>query len=171
MHRLASFILAALCASTVFAQTTVGHGAGSHAGHGAPAGSTLVTKGPAKNVTVRQCWVRNMPATLVSAAYFEIVNQSAHAIEITGLSSLDYGSAMMHATHFEGGMAHMTDAPWVRVQAGHVFKFQPGGHHVMLDQSTAPRTEGEQITLLFTLADGHSLQADCTIKPASAVGP
>ena len=171
MHRFALFILAALCAPTVFAHTPVAHEAGAQASHGVHAGSTLVTKGPAKDVTARQCWVRNMPATLASAAYFEIVNHSARAIEITGLSSPAYNSVMMHATHFEGGMAHMTEVPWVRVPAGHVFKFQPGGHHIMLDQSTAPRTEGEQITLLFTLADGHSLQADCTIKPAGAVGP
>lgn len=99
-----------------------------------------------------------------------IVNKSGRAVEPTGVSTQTYGSAMMHATEVKGGMASMTMASSVSVPAGDAFAFRLWGHHVMVKESPAPRTVGEQVPLIFTLADGRSLHADCTIKPAGAVG-
>ena len=135
------------------------------------AARAAATKGPAAAVSVRDCWVRHLPANLPSAAYFVIVNDGDRAVEVTGASSPAYGSVMMHATVSKGGMASMAMAPAIKIAAHETFAFRPGGHHVMLEQPTAPPVVGTQVPLMLVLADGHSVQASCIVKPAGAAGP
>lgn len=170
MRRFASFVVAALCAPAVMAHDAAGHAS---AGHDATPATVQAeaAKGPAKDVFVRGCWVRNMPANLPSAAYFVIVNKRLLSVEVTGVGSPAYHRVMMHATEHSGGMARMNMVDTIKVPGRDGFAFRPGGHHVMLEDSVSPRKVGEQIPLIFTLSDGHTLQADCTIKPAGAVGP
>ncbi|MBJ7262710.1 MAG: copper chaperone PCu(A)C [Burkholderiaceae bacterium] len=170
MRRFAFVVLAALCAPVATAHDASAHSAAGHAAS-STAAPDQATKGPADDVFVRGCWVRNMPANLPSAAYFVIVNKRMFSIEVTGVSSPAYGSAMMHATEHTGGMARMVAADRVKVSGRDGFAFRPGGYHVMLEKSVQPRTVGEHVPLHFTLSDGHSLQADCVVKPAGAVGP
>src|SRR5690606_34192757 len=137
-----------------------------HASHVATPASSPA--GAPDGVSVQDCWIRNMPASLPSGGYFLIRNDSAQAVELTGVSSSAYGATMLHQTQTQNGMARMVHVDSVKVPAKGELAFRPGSYHAMLEQPTGTLTVGESVPVSFLFQGGGQIDAQCVLRPAAA---
>src|SRR5690606_17715550 len=106
---------------------------------------------PLQGVHIEQCWIRAMPVGLPSAGYFVLHNSGAAPISLMGAEAEGFDKTMLHASETKGGMSAMVHVDHVDIAPGERMEFAPGGHHIMLEQPTAPVKIGSQqpITLWF----------------------
>ena len=119
---------------------------------------------PAASVTVSDCWVRLLPGSLPSGAYFDVKNTSGNAIDLKGVDSDAFGMAMLHRTQNNGSTSTMEMVSSATVPANGTLKFAPGGYHVMLEKPKAPLKVGATIPLTFSFGDGEKITAQCAVK-------
>lgn len=131
---------------------------------GLAAGQPAPDAGPS-GVHIAQCWVRALPGSLPSAAYFQIVNDGDDDATLVGVASPAHAVGVLHATRVRDGMAAMTRVEQVRVPARDSLAFAPGGYHVMLERPAAPIRAGARLTLTFRFADAGERRADCKVMP------
>ncbi|HEY1609017.1 MAG TPA: copper chaperone PCu(A)C [Paraburkholderia sp.] len=123
----------------------------------------------AASASVSDCWVRLLPGSLPSGAYFTVTNTSNAAIDLQGVNTDAYGMAMLHRTQSNGSTSTMEMVHSATVPANGTLKFAPGGYHVMLEQPKHPLTVGSTIDLTFSFSDGEKTTAQCAVKsPATA---
>jgi hypothetical protein len=124
----------------------------------------------AASVHVENCWIRAMPPSVPSSAYFTLRNDGDAPVSLTAVSTSTFGMAMLHETITEGGtskMVHIDSAP---VSAHGQLTFAPKGYHVMLENPAQTLTIGTQIPMTFSFADRLTVSASCDVRPASFVG-
>jgi copper(I)-binding protein len=149
--------------------------ASAHEGHHHPASPQTAPANPASTstpaldeVSVQDCWIRNMPAGLPSGGYFVLRNSGAAAVALTGVSSPAYGMTMLHQTRTQGGMARMEHVDAVEVPAQGELVFKPGSYHAMLEKPASGLSVGQSVPLSFQFQGGGHVQAQCELRPASA---
>lgn len=123
----------------------------------------------AGEVSVSQAWIRLLPGNLPAGAYCAVINNSDHAVTLTGASAPDFKNAMLHKSITQNGMDKMVHVARIPIQAGQRLRFAPGGYHIMLmppHKSLKP-DERTQITLKF--ADGQRVTAPFEVKGAGAM--
>ena len=114
---------------------------------------------------VRDGWVRVPPAGLPMAAGFaSFDNACDSAATIVSASSPAFEETTVHATRIEGGISRMREVPELRVAAGTVAEFAPGGLHLMLMRPTRPLEAGDRVPVEFRLADGRVVHAEFTVR-------
>ncbi len=121
-------------------------------------------------LTVSKCWIRSMPASLPSGAYFEAMNMGDKPVDLTSVDTDAFGMVMMHKTINAGSTSKMVMVDKVSVPANGTLSFAPGGYHVMLEQPKHALKVGSTIPLKFTFSNGDTLTAPCAVKPASTIG-
>ncbi len=82
----------------------------------------------------------------MAAGYLDISNRSGAAIRITRVSSPEYGSAEIHETVVEDGIARMREIKTLEIDSGDTVVFERGGKHLMLMN---PADTSGPITLNF----------------------
>jgi copper(I)-binding protein len=122
------------------------------------------------SVIVSDCWIRLLPGNLPSGAYFSVMNMSAQPIDLTGVRTDAYGTAMLHQTQSQGGTSKMLMVEKVTVPAHGTLAFKPGGYHVMLEQPKTPLKVGMPIPFTFVFSDGEQINAKCETKSAAEMG-
>ncbi|WP_337691121.1 copper chaperone PCu(A)C [Mycetohabitans sp. B46] len=134
-------------------------------GAGAPAAAQAT--GPA-GVQVSGCWVRTMPTTLPSSAYFTIKNDADKPVSLQDVDTPAFGMVMMHQTRSNGSMSRMVHVDAVGVPAHGTLQFAPGGYHVMLEQPKRALKVGTTIPLTLDFGAAGKLDVQCELRPASA---
>ncbi|WP_152765400.1 copper chaperone PCu(A)C [Paraburkholderia franconis] len=122
------------------------------------------------SVKVSGCWIRLLPGNLPSGGYFSVMNMGAQPVDLTGVRTDAYGTAMLHQTRSNGSTSNMVMVDKVTVPAHGTLAFTPGGYHVMLEQPKTPLKVGMSIPFTFVFSDGEQVSAECETKSATAMG-
>jgi copper(I)-binding protein len=123
------------------------------------------------DVRVEHAWIRWLPANLPAAGYATIVNDSDGVARLTGASSPDYGSVMLHRSRLAQGDSTMEMVEHLDIPAHGSMKLAPGGYHLMLSHAKRPLKPGDKVPVVLRFADGSELQVDVSVLPANAADP
>jgi len=105
----------------------------------------------APDIEISDAWARaTAPGQSSGAAYATIVNRGA-ADRLLGVAS-KAGSAMLHRSENDGGVARMRMLSELPIPAGSSVALAPGGTHVMLTGLAAPLAIGADFPLTFRFA-------------------
>lgn len=111
--------------------------------------------GESAGVSISKAWVRAMPPTQrMTAAYFEITNNSDELIRINGVSA-SVGNASLHETKLVNNRSTMRPVPLLAVPSKETVQLQPGGLHVMLMGMQQTPSLGEQVMICVAI-EGRS---------------
>lgn len=105
----------------------------------------------------RDAWVREAPpGRTMTAAYVTFANPGAEAVTLVTAAAIEGADRVEFHTseHSEDGMMRMRRLETLEVPAGGEAAFAPGGHHLMLFGTDAPRA-GTVLELEFVTADGR----------------
>lgn len=122
-------------------------------------------------VRVEHAWIRWLPASLPSAGYAVIVNDSDTPVRLTDVRSVDYGMVMLHRSLLANSDSRMEMVASLDIPAHASVTLAPGGYHLMLSQVTRTLKPGDKVRMTFEFAGGAELQADFSVLPANASGP
>src|SRR5258708_4444554 len=125
----------------------------------------MATGAEAAPVDITDAWFRSLPGKLPAGGHFTAHNNRPPAISINGVSSETCGMLMMHQSSSKGGMTGMDMVDSVKVPAGGMVKFAPGGYHLMCD---APKMKiGAKVPVLLHLSDGSAVAVGFQVKNAA----
>ena len=114
---------------------------------------------------VTDAWFRSLPGKLPAGGYFTAQNNTGKDVSINGASSDACGMLMMHQSANKGGMTGMDMLDSVKVPAGGIVKFAPGGYHLMCD---APKMKiGTKVPVVLHLSSGDAVVVGFTVKGAN----
>ena len=122
------------------------------------------------DVRVEHAWIRWLPANLPAAGYATIVNDSDGVQRLTGASSPDYESVMLHRSRLAEGDSTMEMVDHLDIPAHGSVKLAPGGYHLMLSHAKHALKPGDKVPMRLRFADGSVLQVDFSVLPANAAG-
>ncbi|MCV6605862.1 MAG: copper chaperone PCu(A)C [Porticoccaceae bacterium] len=127
-------------------------------------GLLLATMAAAEKSVLRvsDAYVRGMPpGRTVTAAFFEVANNSARDCRLVAAATDIARSTELHTHIHEAGVMKMRRVPGVDLPAGEQVSFKPGGLHVMLF-GVRPLKDGEvvQMTLEFADCEAQVVQAE-----------
>jgi len=128
------------------------------------------TSALASSVSVDNCWIRAMPPSVPSVAYFTLKNDGDAAASLSSVSTPAFGMAMLHETITDAGTSKMVHIDSASIPAHGALAFAPKGYHVMLEKPVQTLMVGAKTPMQFRFADGASVQAECEVKPASFTG-
>jgi len=89
---------------------------------------------------------RPMPGMKMSAGYLAFTNNTDETIRISRVASPEFGSAELHESTVENGVARMRKIPALEIPARSTVKLERGGKHLMLMQ---PGDDSDTISLRF----------------------
>lgn len=114
---------------------------------------------------VSGAWFRSLPGKLPAGGYFTVQNNTGREVVINGASSDACGMLMIHQSSNKGGMSGMTMMEQIKVPAGGVVRFAPGGTHLMCEQ---PRMKiGAKVPVTLHLAGGNSVAVAFEVRGAT----
>ncbi|MDG0026538.1 copper chaperone PCu(A)C [Trinickia sp. Y13] len=123
----------------------------------------------AQAITASHAWVRWLPNNLPSAGYVTLTNASDKSIDLTDVTSPDYGSAMLHQTVSNGSTTNMVMVEKATVPAHGSLTIAPVGYHIMLEEPTRKIAPGDTVHLKLRFSDGETLDTPFAVKsPATA---
>jgi copper(I)-binding protein len=123
------------------------------------------------SVKVEHAWIRWLPASLPSAGYAVIVNDSDATVRLTGARSVDYGTVMLHRSLLANSDSRMVMVDELDIPAHGSVKLAPGGYHLMLAHPTRTLKPGDTVPMTLHFAGGETLQVNFSVLPANASGP
>jgi len=127
----------------------------------------LLTAGTAQAAPfdVTDAWFRSLPGKLPAGGYFIAQNNTGKDLAINGASSDACGMLMIHQSSNKGGMSGMDMVDSVKIPAGGMVKFAPGGYHLMCD---APKMKiGTKVPVVLHLSNGDAVAVGFAVKGAS----
>lgn len=128
-------------------------------------GLSVFAAGEAPGVTARGPWIREAPPmSQALAAYLSLENRSSQAYTLVGASSEEFGRVMLHETEIRDGVARMRHRAEVRIAAGDVAVFAPGGLHLMLMQPRRALTLGDRVSVDLLFAGSRRLSVDFEVR-------
>jgi copper(I)-binding protein len=128
------------------------------------AGTVALAASPS-TIVVDGGWVRWLPGDLPAAAYMTLVNNGDKPVTLVGMSSPDYGMAMLHQTTNDGSTSKMIMVDKLAIPAHGKVRFSPGNYHVMLEQPKRTLAPGDRIQLQLKFSDGETVAAPLPVKP------
>jgi hypothetical protein len=113
----------------------------------------------------RDPWIREAPpGRTMSAGYVTFVNPGNAPVTLVAVAAVEgAGKVEFHTSERSDGMMRMRRLETVEVPAGGEVAFAPGGHHLMLFGTDAPRT-GAVLELEFETADGRRFGAPFPVR-------
>ena len=117
-------------------------------------------------VSIASPWIRFINPATPAAGYFTVTNAGARPVVITGASSPDCGSLMLHQSRSVNGVEQMEMVSSVTVPAHGSVKFAPGGYHLMCTSPSANVAPGRTVPVTLTFADHRTMT-----KPFVVRGP
>ena len=116
-------------------------------------------------IDINDPWFRALPGKLPAGGYFTAQNNGRRDVTITGVSSDACGMLMMHQSSSKGGMTGMDMVDSVKVPAGGMVKFAPGGYHLMCE---SPKMKiGGKVPVLLHLSDGSTVAVGFQVRNAA----
>lgn len=133
---------------------------------GAPAAGLFAAPAARDGIAVRDPWVRWLPAGLPAAGYLTLVNATGSDRFLTGVSSADYGSVMLHQSYsLPDGSEGMRAVARLRIPAHGQAVLAPGGYHLMLMRPLHPIAPGGRASIELRLDDGTTLRVLMPVEP------
>jgi copper(I)-binding protein len=123
----------------------------------------------AEHVHASHAWLRVLPGDLPAGAYVTLENSGDQPAALSGASSAAYADVMLHKSSSDGGMSRMAMVDSLTVPAHGKAVLAPAGYHLMLTTAVHPVKPGDTVRLSLKFADGSTLPADFTARPANAV--
>ena len=120
---------------------------------------------------VEHAWIRWLPASLPSAGYAVIVNDSDATVRLTGARSVDYGTVMLHRSMLANSDSRMVMVDELDIPAHGSIKLAPGDYHLMLAHPTRTLKPGDTVPMTLHFAGGSELHVNFSVLPANASGP
>ncbi len=114
---------------------------------------------------ISDAWFRSLPGKLPAGGYFTAQNNTGREVAITGASSEACGMLMIHQSSNKGGMSGMDMMQSVKVPAGGIVKFAPGGYHLMCE--SPKMTIGTKVAVLLHLSDGGTIAVGFVVRGAT----
>jgi len=134
------------------------------------AAATQAVASSADHVLITKAWIRLLPGQLPAGAYADLANDGDQPAVLRDVSSVQFGSSMLHQSSSEGGMSRMAMVDELTLPAhGHV-AMAPGGYHLMLEAPKGPLSVGDRVPLKFQFADGSTTTVNFVVRPAYAMG-
>ena len=131
--------------------------------------STPASAAGAAAISATNAWIRWLPSNLPAAGYVTLTNASDKNIDLTDVTSPDYGSAMLHQTVSNGSTTKMVMVDKATVPAHGSLKIAPGGYHIMLEEASHKIAPGDTVHVKLTFSDGETLVTPFSVKsPATA---
>lgn len=126
----------------------------------------LCTVAPAlAEVSVENAWVRGLPPGVgTTSAYMTLVNDGSEPVELTGVSTVAAGQALLHGVMDHGGMLHMMALDSLTVPAGGELRLESRGSHIMLADLPAELVVGSTVELVLEFADGRTLAVTAPVR-------
>jgi periplasmic copper chaperone A len=121
----------------------------------------------AQAISVQNAWVRWLPNDLPAAGYVTLTNSSDKPIDLVGVTSPDYGNAMLHETVSNGSTQKMVMVDKATVPAHGQLAIAPGGYHLMLMDAKRKLAPGDTVHLKLQFSDGEMLDEPFAVKPPS----
>lgn len=119
-------------------------------------------------LTLENAWIAEAPPmSKVMAAYMDIQNPGAQAIEIETIASPDFSSIEIHRTVENNGVASMERLSSINIAAHNRFELKPGGYHLMMFNPKQPFKAGDSSQLMFTFSDDSTATFTVPVKKAT----
>jgi len=127
--------------------------------------SSQLLAASADKLMVMDSWVRAAPpAAKVQAAFFNLMNHNNQDINLVGVEAEGFGYGELHLSSKKNGMMVMEKQQKITVKANSTLKFKPGSYHIMLLQPEKIVPAGQNIDVVFTLANGEKFSAKMPVK-------
>ncbi len=126
---------------------------------------------PAERIEVRDARIPEPANPDVAAVYATIVNSSQRADVLEAVATDAGGTAEIHQTTHDEGMATMGAISRLEVPASSSVELAPGGHHVMILDPTEPLTEGGTVKVEFRFRDAGTVTVDAPVVAPTDVLP
>lgn len=104
------------------------------------------------------------PAAQVLAGFMNIHNPAKQAIEITAVSSPDFGSVEMHLSREVNGVAKMLPQKSLLIAPNSTLILQPGSYHLMLIKPKQGMRDGDKALIKFSLSNNTSQELQVAVK-------
>lgn len=117
-------------------------------------------------VHIADPWIRFVTRSTPAGGYFTITNVGSKPVVITGASSPECGSIMLHQSMTQGGMESMQMVSRVVVPGHGEVKFQPGGYHLMCMQPGPGMKPGAKVPVTIMFADKRLITRPFTVRGA-----
>lgn len=119
----------------------------------------------ASSVMVENAWVREAPpGAAASAGYMTVRNMGDKPRALVGASCADFGSAMLHRTVMQDGMAKMVHQKMIEIPAGGSVTFKPNDYHVMLMKPKHALKAGDKVDITLKFKNGESLKVNYEVR-------
>lgn len=127
-------------------------------------GAAAQTPAPAC-VTIDNGWVRLPPGPMpMTAGYARIRNDCHDEVVVVGAVSRAFAEVSLHETRQVDDVSRMREITRLPVPAGKVVELEPGGLHLMLMRPEVALTEGAQLPLRLSLADGRKVDGRLQVR-------
>ncbi len=105
-----------------------------------------------------------MPGNTPSAGYFGLHNRTDQSVDLVGVDTTAFGSAMLHQTQTDNDVKKMVMLDKVSVPGRSTLSFAPNGYHVMFENAEKPLDNDSTVFVNFHFSDGEKIVARCAIK-------
>lgn len=129
--------------------------------------ATMPAHAQLQMVSIAGPWIRFINPTTPAAGYFTVTNAGARPAVITGASSPDCGSLMLHQSRNVNGVDQMEMVSSVTVPAHGSVKFAPGGYHLMCMSPSANVVPGRTVPVTLTFADHRTVTKPFMVRGAN----
>jgi copper(I)-binding protein len=100
----------------------------------------------------------------MNAGYLKIQSLSDKDVFIVNVSSPDYQSVSIHKSIQVDGMHQMESMSSLKIPAGEILSFEPGGMHLMLHMPLGQRKVGDFTRIVFALDDGSNVSFNMPVS-------
>lgn len=124
------------------------------------------------DIVIIDAWVRTAATgQAATAAYLTICNRSPHSDALVSASSDASEVVELHqTTRDDDGVARMSHADEIPVQAGASARLAPGGLHIMLIDLSDAVEEGEAVPLTLVFKSGKTLYIEAEARANASSG-
>lgn len=125
----------------------------------------------AAHVQAEGAWARaSVPGQQATGAFVRLTAQEP--LRLVGVETPVAPVAQVHEMRMDGDVMRMRAVTELDLPAGQTVSLQPGGYHLMLQQLTAPLTEGSEIALTLVFEDAQRTVSRLHLKvPVHRMAP
>jgi copper(I)-binding protein len=116
-------------------------------------------------LSAHDAWIRATPGVDVAAAYLTLHNGGTQVVVLSGVSSPEAASAMLHETRIVNGQSTMRPHEPLRIAPGETVRLAPGGLHIMLHNLKRPLAAGDEVPLVLLLEGAGNLTVMARVRP------
>ncbi len=123
---------------------------------------------PSGKMELTDGWARHGKAGMMSAAYFNLTNNTKKADTLISISSDVTHITQIHKSYqTEDGLMGMQEQAFVALPIGKTTSFEQGGLHVMIIQPERDLSDGDSVTLTLSFSSMDSLVVKLPVKTLS----